>query len=269
MSAADLGPAAPGASSPPTDGTSPAGDPGTERGSGRLILSAFARNWQARVGVATVIVLALFCFVGPLLYRTNQVGVNLNLKDLAPGGSHPLGTDDNGYDVLGRLMLGGQSSLELGFAVAIVTTLIGTAYGAIAGIASGVVDGIMMRIVDTFLAIPWLVLLLIMVNIFPPNLWTIIALLSVLSQGSGIAAAQRCSTRPNRQTPRATIQVAAKRPTMKKPSELMFRPETQVQNGPPRLYSCAMRPRISTVPMISATATDSPVIVMIRTTAGG
>jgi peptide/nickel transport system permease protein len=152
-----------------------------ERGSGRLILSAFARNWQARVGVGTVILLVAFCFLGPVFYRTNQVTVNLGLKDLAPGGGHALGTDDEGYDVLGRLMLGGQSSLELGFAVAIATTLVGTVYGAVAGIAGGIVDGVMMRIVDTLLAIPWLVLLLIMVNIFPPNLVTIIALLTLLS----------------------------------------------------------------------------------------
>jgi len=145
------------------------------------MLAALARNWQARIGAGTVIALAAFCFAGPLLYRTNQVTVNLNLKDLAPGASHPLGTDDTGYDVLGRLMLAGQSSLELGFAVAIATTALGTAYGAIAGIAGGIIDGIMMRIIDTLLAIPWLVLLLIMVNIFPPSLWTIIALLSVLS----------------------------------------------------------------------------------------
>lgn len=147
----------------------------------RLIIGEFARNWQGRTGVAAIVALALFCFAGPLLYRTNQVTVDLNLKDLAPGGGHPLGTDDNGFDVLGRLMLGGQSSLELGFAVAIATTFIGTAYGAIAGIVGGIVDGIMMRVVDTLLAIPWLVLLLIMVNIFQPSLWTIIALLSVLS----------------------------------------------------------------------------------------
>jgi peptide/nickel transport system permease protein len=145
------------------------------------MLAAFARNWQARIGMGIVVGLVLFCFAGPLLYRTNQVTVNLNLKDLAPGGSHPLGTDDTGYDVLGRLMLAGQSSLELGFAVAITTTVLGTAYGAIAGIVGGIIDGIMMRIIDTLLAIPWLVLLLIMVNIFPANLWTIIALLSVLS----------------------------------------------------------------------------------------
>ncbi len=168
MSAADLGTADLSATDP-------------DRPPGRLTLAAFARNWQARAGLGTVVALTLFCFIGPLVYRTNQVTVNLNLKDLAPGGRYPLGTDDDGYDVLGRLMLGGQSSLELGFAVAVITTLIGSAYGAIAGIVGGIIDGIMMRAVDTFLAIPWLVLLLIMVNIFPPNLWTIIALLSVLS----------------------------------------------------------------------------------------
>jgi peptide/nickel transport system permease protein len=172
MSATELGPIPAGVID---------GGPIAERGSGRLILTAFARNWQARAGLGIVVLLAAFCFLGPVFYRTNQVTVNLNLKDLAPGGGHPLGTDDEGYDVLGRLMIGGQSSLELGFAVAIATTLVGTVYGAVAGIAGGIVDGIMMRIVDTLLAIPWLVLLLIMVNIFPPNLVTIIALLTLLS----------------------------------------------------------------------------------------
>jgi peptide/nickel transport system permease protein len=152
-----------------------------QRWSWRLILGAFARNWQAQAGLTVVILLVLFCFLGPLFYRTNQVTVQLPLKDIAPGARYPLGTDDTGFDVLGRLMVAGQSSLELGFAVAIATTVLGTAYGAIAGIAGGIVDAVMMRVVDTLLAIPWLVLLLILVNYLTPNLWTIIALLSILS----------------------------------------------------------------------------------------
>ena len=152
-----------------------------QRWSWRLILGTFARNWQAQAGLAVVVLLVLFCFLGPLFYRTNQVTVQLSLKDIAPGARYPLGTDDTGFDVLGRLMVAGQSSLELGFAVAIATTVLGTAYGAIAGIAGGIVDAVMMRVVDTLLAIPWLVLLLILVNYLTPNLWTIIALLSILS----------------------------------------------------------------------------------------
>jgi peptide/nickel transport system permease protein len=187
MSAAELG-ATPSGSPEPAGGVGPVGsgtrpevDLAGQRRSWRLMLSAFAGSWQARAGLAVVLLLVLFCFAGPLFYRTNQVTVHLNLKDLAPGARHPLGTDDTGYDVLGRLMVAGQSSLELGFAVAIATTVLGTAYGAIAGIAGGIVDAIMMRVVDTLLAIPWLVLLLILVSILTPNLWTIILLLAVLS----------------------------------------------------------------------------------------
>jgi peptide/nickel transport system permease protein len=145
------------------------------------ILSAFVHSRQAVVGVGLVVLIALFCFAGPLIYRTNQVTVNLNLATLRPSAKYPLGTDGSGYDVLGRLMLSGQSSLELGLAVAIATTVIGTFWGAIAGLAGGFVDSAMMRLVDTFLAIPSLLLLLILVNLVTPNLLVIIVLLTLLS----------------------------------------------------------------------------------------
>jgi peptide/nickel transport system permease protein len=122
-----------------------------------------------------------FSFLGPLVYHTNQVTVDLSQATEPPGPGHPLGTDASGYDVLGRLMLGGQSSLELGLAVSVATTIIGTVYGAIAGYVGGFVDAVMMRVVDTFLAIPSLVFLLVLVNLFTPNVWVIIALLTMLS----------------------------------------------------------------------------------------
>jgi peptide/nickel transport system permease protein len=145
------------------------------------ILSAFVHSRQAVVGVGLVVLIALFCFAGPLIYRTNQVTVNLNLATMPPSASHPLGTDGSGYDVLGRLMLSGQSSLELGLAVSIATTVIGTLWGAIAGLAGGLLDSVMMRLVDVFLAIPVLLLLLILVNMVTPDLLVIIGLLTVLS----------------------------------------------------------------------------------------
>nr|WP_243876677.1 ABC transporter permease [Streptomyces sp. 846.5] len=151
------------------------------RGSGRLLAEAFVRNRRALVGVGMVAVIAAFCFVGPLLYRTDQVTVQLDLADLPPGSGYPLGTDASGYDVLGRLMEGGRSSLELGFAVAVTTTVIGTLYGAFAGYVGGIVDAVMMRVIDTFLAVPGIVLLLIMVSVFTPTLWGIVLLLSLLS----------------------------------------------------------------------------------------
>lgn len=146
-----------------------------------LILDDFLHNKRAIGGCAVVLFLILFCFVGPLIYRTNQTITNLNLENLPPGGGHPLGTDEYGIDVLGRLMVGGQSSLELGFAVAVASTVIGALYGAISGMIGGFVDAILMRIVDTLLAVPTFILLLICASMFSLSLLTIILLLTLLS----------------------------------------------------------------------------------------
>ena len=163
------------------EATAPAKRPDDDRRGGQTALRAWLGNRQARIGVGIIVALAAFCYLGPLFYHTNQVTVELNSATLPPGAGHPLGTDGYGYDVLGRLMVGGQSSLELGFAVAIATTVIGTLYGAIAGWLGGIVDMVMMRVIDTLLAVPALVLLLILVNIFAPNLLMIILLLTALS----------------------------------------------------------------------------------------
>ncbi len=149
--------------------------------SGNLFLSDLLRNKRAMGGTAVVLLLILFCFVGPLLYRTNQTTVNLNLANMPPGNGHPLGTDEYGIDILGRLMQGGQSSLELGFAVAIASTVIGSLYGAISGMLGGIADAFLMRIVDTLLAVPTFILLLIVASMFTLSLFTIILLLTLLS----------------------------------------------------------------------------------------
>ncbi len=94
----------------------------------RLIVQTFLENKLAVVGLGLVVVAVVFCFIGPLLYHTNQVNTSYNINQ-PPGNGHPLGTDQNGYDVLGRLMLGGQSSLEIGFSVAIIATTFGVAWG--------------------------------------------------------------------------------------------------------------------------------------------
>jgi peptide/nickel transport system permease protein len=174
--------APPDAAKPPGPAAAPdAGEVAQRRNAGLLTFSAFVHNRRAMTGVWTVAAVALFCFVGPLVYRTNQVTVNLDIANMPPGHGHPLGTDPYGFDVLGRLMTGGQSSLELGFAVAIASTVVGCLYGAISGLAGGVADAVMMRIVDTLLSVPTLVLLLIIASMFTLNLWMIIVLLSLLS----------------------------------------------------------------------------------------
>jgi peptide/nickel transport system permease protein len=151
------------------------------RGVWRLALDVFVENRLAVIGVVIIVLLVLFCYVGPLIYQTDQVNANLANADLAPGPGHPLGTDSSGYDLLGRLMVGGQTSLEVGLAAAVIATTFGVVYGAISGFFGRILDAVMMRAVDALLAIPPLFLLLFIATAFTPNLLVLILAVAVVS----------------------------------------------------------------------------------------
>jgi peptide/nickel transport system permease protein len=139
----------------------------------------FAQNRLALAGLATAVFMVLFSFVGPLIYRTDQIHTNLPEALCTPSGSHLLGCDSVGYDVLGRLMIAGQTSLEVGMAAAIVAVLFGTLYGAISGFIGGPVDSLLMRIVDAGLSIPYITVLIILAVIFHPNRGIMILVIAV------------------------------------------------------------------------------------------
>ena len=121
----------------------------------------------------------LFCFVGPPIYHTDQVHTNLTDSLCPPSAQHPLGCDNLGYDQLGRLMVGGQTSLEVGFSAAIVAVLIGTLYGAFSGFVGGPVDSFMMRIVDAGLSIPYIMVVIILSVVFHPDTVIMILVIAV------------------------------------------------------------------------------------------
>jgi peptide/nickel transport system permease protein len=151
------------------------------RGGGESALRAFARHRLGMLGLAIIAALAAFCFLGPLLYHTNQVQTNIQLTNLPPGPGRPLGTDDNGYDILGRLMIGGQATLEICFAVAALATAFGVAWGAVSGFTGGLADAVMMRVVDIALAIPAIFVLIYLASVFRPTVALLIIVLSMLS----------------------------------------------------------------------------------------
>jgi peptide/nickel transport system permease protein len=144
-------------------------------------LDVFVENKLAIAGLIVLVLIAGFCFIGPLFYHTDQVHVNLAEANLSPRAGHPLGTDANGYDVLGRLMKAGQTSLEVGLAAAILATVLGTLWGAVAGYFGGFLDTVMMRIVDAALAIPTLFLALVVVAIVSPTKLVLIGVIAVTS----------------------------------------------------------------------------------------
>jgi peptide/nickel transport system permease protein len=133
--AGEPAPEVPGAEHTPAGGAVPAGG-----SAWRMILAVFVRNRLPVVGVGIVILVVLFSFLGSVFYHTDQVHTRLSLINLPPSHAHPLGTDDVGYDVLGRLMLSGQSSIVVGVSAALLATVVGTLWGAVAGYVGGAVS---------------------------------------------------------------------------------------------------------------------------------
>ena len=123
----------------------------------------------------------LFCFAGPLIYHTDLINANEALIVKPPSSQHLLGTDGNGFDELGALMAGGQTALEIGLASAVLASVFGALYGAVAGYVGGFWDGLLMRIVDTMLAVPGLLLLLLLAVIFSDSTPVLIIILALFA----------------------------------------------------------------------------------------
>ncbi|MBW4079260.1 MAG: ABC transporter permease [Acidobacteria bacterium] len=135
----------------------------------RQRLRIFTHNKLAIISVIFIVALVMFCYLGPIFYHTNQTdqAAALNVAWNAPPSMHHLlGTDSSGFDVLGRIMYGGEYSLSLGILAGIITIIVGTIYGMISGFIGGFVDTIMMRVLDAFLSIPLLFLLITLIAIF-------------------------------------------------------------------------------------------------------
>jgi peptide/nickel transport system permease protein len=157
------------------------------RGLLRRSWDVFAENKLALASLAMIVFIVLFCFVGPLIYHTNQVNTNLSDSLCPPSSAHLLGCDSLGYDQLGRLMVGGQTSLEVGFAAAIVSVIIGTLYGAFSGFVGGPIDSILMRLVDAGLSIPYIMVIIILSVVFHP---TTLIMIFIIAVGYWLAVAR-------------------------------------------------------------------------------
>ncbi|QKW06102.1 ABC transporter permease [Streptomyces sp. NA04227] len=168
-----------------TTTTVPATAPGHEEATeatpslARRTLRVFRHNKLALTGLLVLGLLCAFCYLGPLLFPTEQVHTDLSRANLSPGtDGHLLGTTDLGYDMTGRLMVAGRTSLEVGLAAGLLATVFGTLYGAVAGYAGGWLDAVMMRITDAALAIPAMFLLVVVAALTTPGKGTLILIIA-------------------------------------------------------------------------------------------
>ncbi len=139
------------------------------------------KNKLAAFGLVVVSLVTVASLVGPYLlqWATGQAADYIPSEAslirsfppfTAPDGSfswrHPMGTDRQGRDLLALTLQGGQISLLVGIISTLMSLLIGVSYGAVAGYLGGRIDNIMMRMVDVLYAIPYLILVIVLLAVF-------------------------------------------------------------------------------------------------------
>lgn len=133
------------------------------RSQARIIFDRFIRNRAAIVGAVFLLLLVLFCFLGPfVLGRGDPDAQNYSAAMVGPSIQYPFGTDNLGRDQLARAMVGGQVSLLVGLSSMLIAIFVGVVIGAVAGYFGGIFDNILMRLTDVFLAIPLYLLLFVL-----------------------------------------------------------------------------------------------------------
>jgi oligopeptide transport system permease protein len=124
------------------------------------------KNRLAVFGAMLVIAITALCFVLPMLLGLDPATTRPGERHLPPTGGHWFGTDALGRDYLARVLVGGQTSLLVGFAATLASVLIGVLYGAVAGYYGGRVDEVMMRLVDFLYGVPYMFLVILIMLLF-------------------------------------------------------------------------------------------------------
>ncbi|WEG73157.1 ABC transporter permease [Vagococcus intermedius] len=153
----------------------------------KMISREFKKDKLALFSLALLVIILLTVFIGALVVNQADIMKVSILDKYAEPGTYSLtkdmtfllGADEGGRDVLGQLIIGARNSIMIGFAITIITSVIGVGLGIAAGYYGGIVDNILMRIVDFVMILPIQMIIIVFVTIIPRyNVWSFIFIMS-------------------------------------------------------------------------------------------
>src|SRR5260370_21786578 len=138
------------------------------------------RNPSLALGVATVVAMVLAAIVGPILFHSDPLSIDLANVLAGPSRAHPFGCDALGRDVLARVLWGARLSLSISTVVVALSMLVGSAIGGAAALSGGRIDNLVMRAVDIVLAFPGILLAIALAAILGPGLIDLVIALTAM-----------------------------------------------------------------------------------------
>jgi peptide/nickel transport system permease protein len=138
----------------------------------RQLLGKLVRNRSAMIGGGILLLLILVAVLAPVIAPFDPLKVN-PIQRLKPPSMHNwMGTDEVGRDLFSRILFGTRYFLLICVVTASISASVGTLLGLVAGAGSGLTDSIIMRFIDVLLAFPYILMVLVVVAVLGPSLWT-------------------------------------------------------------------------------------------------
>lgn len=137
---------------------------------GRRALAALLRHRLAMFGLVVVFLFVAAAILAPWISPADPLATSWTAIRRAPSAAHWFGTDENGRDVLSRVLWGARASLMAGVIAVGGALLIGVPIGLVAGLAGGWVDAVISRVADAMLAVPFLILAIALAAFLGPAL---------------------------------------------------------------------------------------------------
>ena len=135
----------------------------------------------AVAGLALVVLLGGFAALAPAIVPYPPDAINAASMLRAPSGTHLLGTDDLGRDIFSRLLYGARLSLSVSLSAVALAVALGLPLGLVSGYLGGWIDEVLMRLLDSLMALPPLVLALTIAAVFGPGLRNAVFAIALVS----------------------------------------------------------------------------------------
>lgn len=156
------------------------GTPGQVRREGRRLWSTFVRNRVAVVGFVLAILVTVLSVAAPLITPRDPLAQDARTRLQPPDRTHVLGRDTFGRDVFARVLYAGRISLTVGLCSVLLGGAIGSVMGLVAGYSGGKLENLIMRLVDTLMAFPSLLLGLLVLAVLGPGLFKMILAIGIM-----------------------------------------------------------------------------------------
>jgi len=133
-----------------------------------------------KIGGGAVLILALVAILGPLIAPYDPINGTGGASLAAPSLAHLMGTDLYGRDIFTRVLYGARIALGVSTACVVVALIIGTGWGLISGYFGGITETLLMRGVDIMISFPYIVLVIAVLAVLGPGLFTVFIAIAVV-----------------------------------------------------------------------------------------